>query len=314
MTFVTAPWFRAGLSVALLGYLASQIDMAETARATLAINPAHLLTAVALVVADRVLMLSRWLLLLRRAGMALPLKSAVWVYLVGSYLGNFLPSGVGADAARAFVLARRTDRGIDAVAMVAIDRYLGLYSLALLAVVGLVFWTGQGDADLRRWSIALAVLVTLGAGVFLWADRLLPRPRPDHVGRSGRGSAAPGAWPTRLGGYRRYPSLLGALTALSLVVQIVRVAQAYVLGEGLGFHVPFSYYLAFMPIGILAILLPVSIGGFGFGQGVIVGLLRPVGVPDAQSLAMSTLYVLMGVLSTLPGALLHFRSRSRGLS
>jgi uncharacterized membrane protein YbhN (UPF0104 family) len=279
----------------------------------LAINPAHLLTAVALVVADRVLMLSRWLLLVRRAGMALPLKSAVWVYLVGSYLGNFLPSGVGADAARAFVLARRTDRGIDAVAMVAIDRYLGLYSLALLAVVGLVLWTGQGDSDLRRWSIALAVLVTLGAGVFLWADRLLPRLIPT------RWAASP--WFNRalrladaMGGYRRYPSLLGALTALSLVVQIVRVSQAYVLGEGLGFHVAFSYYLAFMPIGILAILLPVSIGGFGFGQGVIVGLLRPVGVPDAQSLAMSTLYVLMGVLSTLPGALLHFRSRSRGLS
>lgn len=313
MKFVTAPWFRAGLSVALLGYLASQIDMAETARAILAINPAHLLTAVALVVVDRVLMLSRWWLLVRRAGMAIPLKSAVWVYLVGSYLGNFLPSGVGADAARAFVLARRTERGIDSVAMVAMDRYLGLYSLALLAVLGLVLWTGQGDSDLQGWSIALAVLVTVGAGAFLWADRLLA-------------PIIPANWSTRIwfnrasrlaeamSRYRRYPSLLAALTALSLVVQIVRVAQAYVLGEGLGFDVSFSYYLAFMPIGILAILLPVSIGGFGFGQGVIVWLLRPAGVPDALSLAMSTLYVLMGVLSTLPGALLHFRSRSRGLS
>lgn len=313
MKFVTAPWFRAGLSVALLGYLASQIDMAETARAILAINPAHLLTAVALVVVDRVLMLSRWWLLVRRAGMAIPLKSAVWVYLVGSYLGNFLPSGVGADAARAFVLARRTERGIDSVAMVAMDRYLGLYSLALLAVLGLVLWTGQGDSDLQGWSIALAVLVTVGAGAFLWADRLLAL-------------IIPANWSTRIwfnrasrlaeamSRYRRYPSLLAALTALSLVVQIVRVAQAYVLGEGLGFDVSFSYYLAFMPIGILAILLPVSIGGFGFGQGVIVWLLRPAGVPDALSLAMSTLYVLMGVLSTLPGALLHFRSRSRGLS
>jgi uncharacterized membrane protein YbhN (UPF0104 family) len=299
--------------VALLGYLASQIDMAETARAILAINPAHLLTAVALVVVDRVFMLSRWWLLVRRAGMALPLKSAVWVYLVGSYLGNFLPSGVGADAARAFVLARRTERGIDSVAMVAMDRYLGLYSLALLAVLGLVLWTGQGDSDLQGWSIALAVLVTVGAGAFLWADRLLALIIPANWSTLiwfNRASRLAGA----MSGYRRYPSLLAALTALSLVVQVVRVAQAYVLGEGLGFDVSFSYYLAFMPIGILAILLPVSIGGFGFGQGVIVWLLRPAGVPDALSLAMSTLYVLMGVLSTLPGALLHFRSRSRGLS
>ena len=157
----------------MLGYLASQIDMAEAARGLVAIDTAHLLIALALVVLDRALMICRWVLLIRRADMALSLKSAVWVFLVGSYLGNFLPSGVGGDAARAFVLARRTDRGIDSVALVAIDRYLGLYSLALLAAAGLVVWTGQGDSNLQRWSMALAVVVTLGAGGLLWADRLL---------------------------------------------------------------------------------------------------------------------------------------------
>ncbi len=309
MSVVTSQWFRAGLSVALLGYLVSQIDVGEAARAALAINPAHLLVALALVVLDRALMLTRWILLLRRAGMVMPLKSAVWVYLVGSYLGNFLPSGVGADAARAFVLARRTDRGVDSLALVALDRYLGLYSLALLAVVGLLLWTGQSDG-LQGWSFVLAVCVTLGAAGFLWADRLLSLLVPTRW--------AAWAWLNRaqqladaMGGYRRYPGLLGALMALSLVVQLVRVTQAYVLGEGLGFDVSFSYYLAFMPIGILAILLPISIGGFGFGQGVMIGLLRPVGVPVAQALAMSTIYLLLGVLSTLPGALLHVRSRSR---
>ena len=101
---------------------------------------------------------------------------------------------------------------------------------------------------------------------------------------------------------------------LSVIVQIVRVTQAYVLGNGLGIDVDFSYYLAFMPVGILAILLPISIGGFGVAQGVIVWLLRPVGVPDAQSFALSTLYLLTGLVSTLPGALLYLRSRSRGVT
>ena len=117
-----------------------------------------------------------------------------------------------------------------------------------------------------------------------------------------------------LGRYRTSPGLVSALTALSIVVQIVRVTQAYVLGNGLGIDVDFSYYLAFMPIGILAILLPISIGGFGVPQGVIVWLLRPVGVPDPQSFALSTLYLLTGLLSTIPGALLYLRSRSRGFA
>lgn len=313
MTFVTSVWFRAGLSAALLGYLASQIDMAEAARGLLAVNPAHLLAALALVVVDRALMICRWVLLIRRADMALSLKSAVWVFLVGSYLGNFLPSGVGGDAARVFVLTRRTERGIDSVALVAIDRCLGLYSLALLAAAGLVVWTGQVDPNLQRWSMALAVVVTLGAGGLLWADRLLATVVPTRwttqtgVNRVLRLAKA-------LGHYRTSPGLVSALTMLSVIVQIVRVTQAYVLGNGLGIDVDFSYYLAFMPVGILAILLPISIGGFGVAQGVIVWLLRPVGVPDAQSFALSTLYLLTGLVSTLPGALLYLRSRSRGVT
>ncbi len=90
--------------------------------------------------------------------------------------------------------------------------------------------------------------------------------------------------------------------------------QADALGRGLGIDIGFSYYLAVMPIGILVILLPISIGGFGVAQGVIVWLLRPVGVPEPQSLALSTLFVLTGLLSTLPGALRYLRSRARGVA
>ena len=41
---------------------------------------------------------------------------------------------------------------------------------------------------------------------------------------------------------------------------------------------PFRYYLLFMPIGLLMLLLPISVSGFGLPQGVIVWLLRPLGV------------------------------------
>ena len=147
--------------------------MTEAARGIITIMPVHLVWALALVLVDRLLMICLWVLLLRRAEMALSLKSAVWVFLVGSYLGNLLPSGVGADAVRVCVLTQRTERGIDAIALVAIDRYLGLFSLAFLATAGLVVWTGQEDPGLQRWSYALAGLVILGAAGLLWADRLL---------------------------------------------------------------------------------------------------------------------------------------------
>ena len=72
---------------------------------------------------------------------------------------------------------------------------------------------------------------------------------------------------------------------------------------------PFRYYLLFMPVGLLMLLLPISVSGFGVPQGVIVWLLRPVGVPDELSFALSTLIVLTGLAGNLPGLVLWLRQR-----
>ena len=64
-----------------------------------------------------------------------------------------------------------------------------------------------------------------------------------------------------------------------------------------------------MPIGLIVLMLPVSIAGLGLPQGVIIWLLRPAGVSDPQSFALSTLVVVLGVLGTLPGFFLYVRTR-----
>jgi len=112
-----------------------------------------------------------------------------------------------------------------------------------------------------------------------------------------------------LGRYRRRGRTLGVVFLVSIAVQIIRVVEAYVLGRGIGIDVAFAYYLVFMPVGLLMLLLPVSISGFGLPQGVIVWLLRPQGVPDAASFALSTLIVLTGLAGNLPGAWLYLRAR-----
>ena len=82
-------------------------------------------------------------------------------------------------------------------------------------------------------------------------------------------------------------------------------SSGVLLGRGIGIEVPFSYYLLFMPIGLIALLLPISISGIGAPQGIIVWLLAPAGVPGPQALALSTLIVLSGIVANLPGAWLY---------
>jgi hypothetical protein len=74
--------------------------------------------------------------------------------------------------------------------------------------------------------------------------------------------------------------------------------------------VPFTYFLLFMPLALLLLLLPISISGFGLPQGGIVWMLQPIGVPESQAFALSTLIVLTGLAGNLPGLFLWLRARN----
>jgi uncharacterized membrane protein YbhN (UPF0104 family) len=245
---------RLAITAVILAILAMGIDMGASARAIAAIDLRYLGLVLGLVAIDRAVMILRWVLLLRASGIAITTRDAARLFLVSSFVGSFLPAGVGADAARAYGLSRAPaaldprDPGprtqvpaSEALASVAVDRILGVFSIIVMSVVGV--------------------------------------------------------------------SVLAHVMAWSVVVQVLRITQAYFLGLGLGLAVPYSYYLLFMPLGLLMLLLPISISGFGAPQAGFVWMLRPVGVPDAQSFALSTLIVLTGLAGNIPGFWLWLRQR-----
>lgn len=99
--------------------------------------------------------------------------------------------------------------------------------------------------------------------------------------------------------------MLWSVAALSMVVQAVRISIAWSIGQGLGIALPFSYYWVFMPLNILIILLPLSLGGFGLPQGAMIWTLGPFGVAPTDAFLLSLLFVFAGVVGNLPGVFLY---------
>lgn len=60
-------------------------------------------------------------------------------YLAGTFVNNFFPSIIGGDTYRAFSLGKKNDNRGDAIASVLFDRYTGLVSMAILAVLFSLF-------------------------------------------------------------------------------------------------------------------------------------------------------------------------------
>jgi uncharacterized membrane protein YbhN (UPF0104 family) len=297
------------ITAAILAYLATRIDMGQSARAVVRIERWHLIAVLALVALDRCVMILRWILLLRATGTNVPALMAARIFLVSSFVGSFLPAGVGGDAARAWGLSRETSRGSEALASVAVDRLLGVLSLVVMACLGLIIWVPPDGAD---WRLpAVAALIAAACAAAFWMDRLvrLLVPADRHDGPITRRVLKLGDAVSR---YRNHRGALAHVMAWSIAVQLLRITQAYLLGRGLGIDVSFAYYMLVMPVGLLMLLLPISVSGFGVPQGVIVWLLSPVGVPSEQAFALSTLIVLTGLAGNLPGLWLWLANRRRG--
>jgi uncharacterized protein (TIRG00374 family) len=291
---------RVAITVAILGYLATSLDMRAATVAALEVDPSALMLVLGLVALDRAVMILRWVLLVRSSGLDIGVTAAARIFLVSSFIGSFLPAGVGGDLARAYSLSRATSDSAEALASVAVDRVLGIVALVVMGGVGLIA-TAAAAAD---WRVGVAAaLLLLASCALLWADRMVDALLPRAVRRHSIGGRLV-SLSAALSRYRSRPSTLLHVFGWSIAVQVLRIAQAYILGLGLGLTVPFRYYLVFMPVGLLILLLPISVSGFGAPQAMIVWLMRPLGVADERSFALSTLIVLTGLAGNLPGLLL----------
>ena len=297
-------WARVLVTAVVLALLLRTISLSQAMETIARLRVDAALAVLALLALDRMVMIWRWVILLRARGQRIAVKSAVWIYLVSSFVGSFLPAGVGGDLARAYTLYERTAQGSAAAASVAVDRLLGLLSIVAVGLIGVAI---GGTARVPPTVIAAAAaVIALGTAALLWSDRWIRFATPRAWSGTSTGSRVL-RLADALSAYRGHRAALTAVALLSVGVQLLRILQAYLLGLGIGIRVPFSYYLFFMPIGLIALMLPISVSGFGAPQGLIVWLLKPVGVPDAEAFALSTLIVLSGILANLPGALLYLR-------
>jgi glycosyltransferase 2 family protein len=263
--------------------------------------------AVALVIVDRALMALRWIILLRALDTPSPpaLRRILRIFFVSTFVGTFLPS-VGADVYRAYSLAKEGVSGSQSAASVAVDRLLGVLSLLLAAIVGLPFAGTLARDPVVFWTIGLTV-----AGCAIGALAVFSRraARTAHAVnarlRMGGPQQIAGRLIDAIGRYKHHRSELAIVLVLSVAVQGVRIAQAWLLGLSLAIAAPASAYAAFVPIILLIMLLPITVYGVGTSQFAFDSLFGLIGVPAASSFALSVLFVALGIVGNLPGGLLY---------
>ena len=115
----------------------------------------------------------RWVLLLRGQGVVLPFRHIFGSFLIGRFLGTFLPSTIGLDGYKLYDAARFSSRTVECTAATVIEKVLGVLGIFLTFLVALPFGISIfGD---NAFHVAV-ITVPLAAGVISGFFLLLFKP------------------------------------------------------------------------------------------------------------------------------------------
>jgi uncharacterized protein (TIRG00374 family) len=296
---------KVAVSVALLGYLLSTTDLGSLHRRVRAGDTVLLALAVMLYTLTLALATWRWRLLLRAQGYRAPIGRLGASYLVATFFNNFLPSNIGGDVIRVRDGSALTGSTTTSLAIVAIDRILGLGALYLLALVA---WL-TGPERLRGLAGARPVLVAMGI-VFLALAYVFFRPvtarRLMAVTRLNTLRWAREKFEVVQGAvhvYREQMRAVWAAFAASVALQSLIVCFYYDVAQSLRIPLPLPFAFLMVPLCSLVQTVPVSFNGWGIRESVFIVYFGQVGLPRESALAFSLAGAGLMALLSLPGAI-----------
>jgi glycosyltransferase 2 family protein len=291
------------VSGGLLYWLIAQSDLATFGSILQHTNVGLFLLAAGLFVFSNALGAIQWFLLLRGQALAVSLRQAVVLYWVGVFFNNVLLGNIGGDAIRIFDMRRLTGETSRAAAATFMDRFVGLFSTCCLAlgacvVVVEVRRPGLLSILIPVW-LALVALLAMGLSQRLGAlvQRVLQRLLPVRV------SQILEELRLNIVVYRHKAPLLLVIWFVSLGVQFSRILVYWTAGAAVGLEVGLRYFIGFQPVAAIVAAVPISVGGLGVREGVLVELFGAVGVEESLAFAMSILGYAAGILASLLGGI-----------
>jgi uncharacterized protein (TIRG00374 family) len=223
----------------------------------------------------------------------------------------FLPEMVGSDLARMSEVSEERKTSTRIVSTVLLDRLIGLISLLLMAIIGLVlgFHHLAGEAPtITLLIVGLFIVMGIGWLVFFnrdlmrrlnWLFRLPHMNRVEEPVRSLYNS---------LHYLQTQPRLLAGSLLISFAAASAEVVSVIFIAHAIAVYVPLSYFFIFMPIIWVITTIPISISGLGLREGAFAFFFSQVGMASENAIALSLLYYSYLVCSGMVGGLLFLRA------
>ncbi len=286
-------WIKLLLSALVLGYLGWTLDLSGIAALLKTADWRLVLLACCCLIIGQVLSALRWVWLARGLGLTVMMARKIQLYFLGMFLSLFLPSIIGGDVARGWLLARGKDNAAwPAAASVVLERMNGVAGIGLLVSFCMLF-LDVPVLWMLLWNAGVVMLFAMLLASPWWWPRL-----------------AASGWSGKLSGWKTLPLTAPALQwawwkslPVSLLFQILVVQAHVLLGMAVGMELSWFAYGFMVCLVALASAVPVSFNGFGIREAGYVGIATWFGASAEAAGAMAALWVLVLLIAAIPGGI-----------
>jgi len=295
---------------ALLIYLSVRMVSLETLSARFAsLHWGWISLMLGMLAAQVALQATRWQVIVHAAGAPFSAAASQRISYIAAFFNQTLPSTIGGDSARIWLLAREQKAGWKiATYSVFVDRAVGVFALALLVVVLLPWTFGLISDPLARITILLIggggiiggfVFAALSAGSDGWLSRFW---LTHHFVK------ASGILRALL--VQSWPAIF--VTGVSIVIHIVTVFIAWAAARAFGTHLDFIAAMCLLPPVVLLATIPVGIAGWGLRESLMITVFTLSGNDAGDALAISLIMGAANFIVGLCGGVMWFLTRPAG--
>ena len=298
---------KIALTISLLYYVLSLIEIDELRPIFSQLNFSYFTAAIILHVIAFYIMSIRWWIILNSSPHHIQYKNIVAGYYFGLFCNNFLPTSMGGDVVRIIKLRSHGINTNRLIFSTIFDRVIGLVTIILMGIMGVNF----SDSIYNKIGSNSIYLVNIisATSVLLFLTVLNSRVRSYLLNMV---VSKIRLW-NKLNNFVIYSheyiesvkkvKTIASITILSFMSQLLVVITYYLISKSLHINISLVEYILIVPAIALFTSIPISVGGLGVRESVLVFLLGTIGVATPNAVSISLLYLTVLVLVTIPGGL-----------
>jgi uncharacterized protein (TIRG00374 family) len=290
------------ITFALFYYLFQYVDYEKLYHILYKSHGGWILLALILQLGSTYLAAYRWFKISQLLVFKEKLSFYVQSYFKGSFFNQVLPSSIGGDAVKILDLVHKGYDKKDSFYGVFVDRVVGLVGLLVLNLLATIIFFGTFDQDFSLLIIFITLSGIIGFTLLFHLEKIKFLGKYKFLDLFHRLAR-------RLN--KLYPcrKILFKHIGISVLVHLLSVLTMYGLSLSIDLNLSFQIFLIAVPPVFLLTIVPISLAGWGIREGAMIGIFLLIGADQTKVLAMSIIYGILLIISSLPGSYFWIKSK-----